>query len=320
MTFRSRGDIATVHVDCHDEQHVVRVSLDGEITTSHDRDLDAVLVALGEAPHPCQVAENSYRAALEIDRVTRGLADPAGLRAVGTNRRWETTTPCPQCLRNRPNHPTPVGTSVLTHFIHPTHLAATMHADATLITHFTKWLSRRITDPDRIPPQRSRNTPAAAECFRQLLGHPLTPYDRHTWLLTLRYLEAFTTVAGLPAANRTPVYPLVTRYRGLRAEWLTELASAVTPQAINRAVHAHSNDHDWWLRSLFAARNIPAATIARYLNHGITTHLYTYAKYQATPEQILAVYRATNGQATLADYLNNGTSIPDALTATHAAA
>lgn len=297
MSVRTRNDTATFATSCLDgTEHRFTISLDGTVTNPHhDPEEDAVIEALGGALHPCGTLGRAYTAARVCFDALTGTHDVPGLKK--TQRRgWTDGTTCPSCTRDARHLATPVHQAA--------RLGTDRHATLTLL----RWLTRRnrVLNPDlHVNPIRASwrtTSDGLQEAFgdspgvsSQLVSFRSLMLDS---LVTPRYVSiAREIVGGSPKAVAT------LRNTGVRVEWADELLRRTQPRALR-----YAREHNSLLpTSIGAARNVPAREVARYLNAGVTAHFHTYYTRQVTPQQVIAVYKATNGATTLADLLGTYT-------------
>lgn len=311
MQFRSRLDCATITTPCGDDTHTVTINLDGTITMPHDQDADDVMFALGAPHHACQRILNAYDAALARDAALTGTHDIPYTNSTRTPGVFISPHACDECRTQRANG-TIIGRSHnIKHYTTPQHLAATYNANPDTIQRFTHWINRRIPNPHRLP-DTPRTTPAVMRYYPHT-RNTIEARELRRLTITTPYLTSITQL--LPPTSSAPDIhhaAITARNNGIRTEWLHHITTHTRPTALTHARETHPTAHHF-LHTLSKARNADPTEVTRLLNAGITAHLYTYAKYRAPIDAILTVYRATHGTRTLADYLNNGTSIPDAL-------
>jgi hypothetical protein len=302
IAVRTRGPIASFTVTCTDgAAHAFTVTLDGTVTnTHHDPDEAAVMIALGGRPNPCGQALQVLDAARTVYNARTGQSDTPDARY--TNRRgWHTPTDCPACG----THGTATHINSLDHQLGVHALTDAQRAGDTLL----RWMHRHGRPSTVLTTQRdylTRGNPTIRSARRVYLNR----YD----LTTVEFLTAGRALFG--SDDRAV---LALRRNGISTQWLTALSRTLTPRGIDHIRRTHTQAEAGTgrpspiERALIKARNVSPRTVADYLNAGIHSHLHTYARAHARPDQVLAVYAATNGTTTLADLLATGLSAPDAV-------
>jgi hypothetical protein len=306
-TVRTRLSVATFTVPClAGETHTVRITTDGQITNPHhDLEADEIILALGGEPHPCGRAVVAFEIARDIYRARAGERDVPNVRGkhgTGWRPRGEG---CPDCTRySRP----------MDHFLTPSHQAHVRNVSdlAHPISILVRWLVRNsnaglaYTNGDVI----ATDFPALLDSLR---SNRFTSYQKGL-VLTPAFVEAATTVLG---AHLGDIYAL--RSLGVRVEWLRTLTAG-----LNRSAKAHLVARATASRTRYSTtskvstllnsvRNVDPATVAKFLNAGIYAHIHTYARAHVRPAQVLAVFNATGGDTTLADLMNEGLTVQQAL-------
>lgn len=299
MRVWTRGDRATVNVACGNETHRVRLTADGSVTTEHDETVDQVIAALGGTPHSCMKVLYAFNAAQAALDALAGKKDFKNVHFV-TNHNWKSTTPnvgCSSCSRYSYQN--------LSHFASPEHLASEYNTDKYLVSRLLTWLMRNTTEElwnertSRIYIERLCRY-ADIETNEQ---YSLVAISSRN-IITPNFVTHAKNVVGNDAKS-----VLHLRNNGVKVEWLAELDSLVSTR---RKQYAQENSTNL-ARSLASARNVAASKVAYYMNNGVLSHYYTYAQVNASIQQILTVYNMTNHTRTLADFLNEGVSIPEAL-------
>lgn len=293
---RTRGTRATFIVQCLDgDEHRFVMTADGTLlNTHHDPDEDAVIAALGGEPHPCGQALRAYQAALVSNNAATGTSDSSNARY--TRRKgWVEGGDCPSCTRR---------VSTARH-LHSTEHQAHVHGVPQLARQaetLRRWLERNTAarGPYRDLTDVTNDFPRITRSTRSRYLH-VSRDD----LLTRPFIATGTGDLGLPLSD-----VLALRRNGITIQWLTELNARLTPTT-RRALRRHLDNK---MGVLIGARNISARKAADYLNAGIYAHLHTYARAEARPEDILAVYRA-DIPGTLADLLQSGMTLHEALVA-----
>lgn len=304
-TVRTRGNTAFFTVPCLDgETHKFTITTDGVITNPHhDAEDDAVILALGGQAHPCGLTTVAYRAARESFDAENGIRDVPGLRY--HNYRWRDggTDRCPTggC-----------GPSI-DHISSVKHRSVTLGADITAARTLFNWLLRNNGIESTVS---ARRVERRAELIALLSEHGLPPNGANQFLsnlITPAYLGAALKI--VPDSTHMSVRDrhqeiLDLRNGGITLDWIRTFAEHVSPGAVQNGMQAGRT----YYKSLKHARNVDPIKVARLNNAGIVSHFYTYVKAGATPEQVLKVYKATNRTTALADLLNEGLSIPQAIT------
>lgn len=292
VVVRTRGPRATFQVTCLDGQiHRFTMSADGTLDNPHhDADEDAVIAALGGAPHPCGRAHLAYQAALIAANASSGRSDDPAAR-YSQRSGWRSGEPCPTC-RGTAEHVNSVA--------HQLHLRGIddLHRPAETLR---RWIERNHPAPR---PYRKTS--------ELLADFPRLNVDSSRWLgvyrndlLTRAFVTAGTVEIGMSIHDVISL-----RRSGISTQWLTALADQLSPQA-KRKLRGRMNRK---VAVLAAARNVSPSVIAAYLNAGIYGHLHTYARAHAQPADIIAVYRA-EAPGTLADMLRAGMTVHEALVA-----
>lgn len=309
ITVRTRGTRATVTAACTDGHlHTFRIDLDGTVTgLAHDPDEDSVIAALGGQPSACGLALRLLAIARDLHAARRGDADMPGLRFHSRSQSWRTASDvtCRGCEGGARWQRTIAHASSLEHQMATAGIPATwLRAGAT----FARWIERHDTgfaatqlDVTRTGSRHERTQVKAA-----MLSVP--------FMANLERVFGLTTVtAGRTARN----------HYGLGTTWLATLSEHLT-DATCAKIRARGGRRDrrsaitsQMLTSISKARNVPAHIVARFLNAGVYAHLHTYIRAGVRPEQVLAVYRDTEGRTTLADLLGQGMSAADAIAWAH---
>lgn len=331
FTFRRRLNAATVTVDCVDGTHTLNLEVSGNVTVeNHDAEAEAVYLFLGGEAHNCQKVEAGFRAVIDRDLALRGIADLPELRFITgsvnggrSGKRWRAPEHCHLCRRNQADgavageHPEP------SHFLTLEHIAGATDVPVSLLRKFATWVAQRNPDETRLTNARAVTV---AGRLTQHDGMPGGggPYAYNRWrtqakalVITDRYIDVVDALTPNRTAQSTDALaPLVLLARsngGLTAHWLTALQSAARPGALRKAIEAHGEARPFLL-ALCRARNVSPEQVAAYINGGIYSHFYTYARHRVTAAQALAVYQASGGRTNLADLLGQGFTVPDALT------
>jgi hypothetical protein len=299
ITVRTRGNRARLTVLCTDSTpHTITIDRDGTITNEHHSpDEAAVILALGGTPSPCGQAEQIYHAAHIVYLARTGEHDDP-TATFSSRRSWRTRTDCPTCGY----HPSAAHIHTIGHQLGSQGLSEFVRAGSTLVT----WLHRTGRPSTALTSTRDLVT-AGLVTAPDSNGIRLTPQT----LTTLPFIRAAYSVIGedLNSALRM-------RRGGLTVHWLTDLGRHLNPRTRNRiaaetaAAGSRSGPTE---RAIIKARNINARTIAQFLNAGIHSHLHTYARAHARPDQVLTVYDATQGRTTLADLLEQGHTVTEAV-------
>lgn len=299
MRVWTRGNRATVNVLCGNETHKVRLTADGSITTEHDAIVDQVISALGGTPHSCMKVVYAFNAAQAALDALTGKQDFKNVYFVA-NHNWKSTTPnvgCAACTRYSYQN--------LSHFATPEHLANEYNTDKYLVSRLLTWLMRNTTE--NIWNERTSRIYIDNLCQNADIEtnqrHSLVAISSRN-IITPTFISHAKNLVG----NNVETI-LYLRNNGVKVEWLSELDSLVS---YRRKQYAQENSRNL-ARSLASARNVPTSKVAYYMNNGVLSHYYTYAQVNATIQQILTVYNRTNRTRTLADFLQEGISIPEAL-------
>jgi hypothetical protein len=305
FTVRTRGNNATVTATCNDGAvHRFTISIDGTITNSHhEADEDSIIVALGGEPSACGKAVQVYQAARDTYNAYAGIADVPGIRW-SRRRGWhvnsqEATCPDTYCgSRNALTH-----SSSVSHLIFSRGIArSTEDPNTRLILNagatFNRWLHRNLGTAQPY-----------ATLGEMMRAHNITVGRHHTRMrinrsvITRQFVDNAVRIVG---AN--PIRVLSLRDNGISLGWLTKLVAELNPRTL-RKVRAHENIET----ALQGARNVDPVIVAGFLKAGVYSHLHTYARSHARPSQVLTVYRATNGRQTLADLIEEGMSVHEAI-------
>jgi hypothetical protein len=290
VTARTRGERATLTARCDTGIHKVTLTITGDITTEHDVDVDAVTSALGGPLHPCGQGIASFHAAHAILDAVTGTHDLPGLKWTA-RKGWSDGHACATCRNYE---------SGLSHLLSPGHQASRTDGD----THVTRilygWLTRYDT---RLATPPDRLNPAIKAALNQI---DPTASDLFIHADRVLHPEYITAAARIVGPHATAIIAL--RDSGVTVDWIRALARRTR---VSAARHAQTTNTTL-PRTLIASRNVNPTIVADYLNAGITAHFHTYARVNATPADILAIYRNANGR-TLADLLAEGMTIPDAL-------
>lgn len=307
ISVRTRADRAVLTVQCTDvEPHRIIISSGGmmQFDHAHNAEHDAVMQALGAEPHACQQAASAYRDARDIYRAATGVADRDDLYLARRNSGtvWQSRNPCHACAQW--TYPS-MSSMALTHLNSAGHLAAVNNTSESAIRTLVRWMVRHSRRQHLFT--REGEPTLSASAIREFHLPARNPWP-HLWV-TDDYLHAaamFSFHAGGSENFIRHVRGL--RTGGVKVQWLTSVAAALTPRTRERIVREPIS-----ISALIGARNLTPDKVARYINAGIRANYYTYARVNAQPEQVLAYYRATGERRTLADDLRSGITIPDAL-------
>jgi hypothetical protein len=286
---RTRGSKATLKIECSNEAHEVCINLNGEIESKHDNDADQVLMALGGEIHSCGRGVNSFQAAKTLSKIMAGETDLATLR-YNNVKGWYDSKTCANC---------PNSSFRLSHYYSLDHLAATFSADKTTIRTLYKWIIRK----DASISEKISNNKTIKTMLKTLDDEAIFPSINGLYL-SRTYIDSAKKFTG-----NDPSKIVEMRLNGITVEWIKKLAELVNDSS---AEYAQKNNHKLYT-SLSKTRNVDPTLVAKYINSGIVTHFYTYSKVDAHPKDILTIYRNTKGSKTLAELLNNGYTIPQAL-------
>lgn len=294
-TVRTRLGTAYFVVDClGGQEHRFTMTLDGQVSNAHhDTEQDAVLLALGGAPHPCNLAQRAHTAAREI---FEGLAGEHDLPSLTRTRGgWRDGHQCRDCSRS------------LEH-LHTTKHRASLHGThERLVRTLLAWMKRNSDKHCFSAADATRPTTEFLAAARAV--SPDFSPARFRFAVRGSIITAPFVREAAPFSSGKFENVALARGEGVRVEWLRELGAQVRPDALAHALRGDGT----LLKTLARSRNVPARAVASYLNAGVTAHFYTYHRAHARPDQVLAVYRATGGRTTLADLLSRGMSVREAM-------
>lgn len=288
---RTRGELATVVTTCADgAEHRFTITPDGVTSnTHHDADEDAVVIALGGAPSACGQAMLAFEAARTAHQAHQGIRDVKGLR--WTRRRgWTLTDTLAGSLSDLSNARRVAQAKNLD--------SDYQHAADIMF----RWLTR--TRGESIIYSEANDLFADFPIFNTRQNRYLSGGQIRHLMLTKQFIDDARIVVGNDLQKVCHL-----RNSGITTHWLHSLVSNLRPRTA-RSLARHGED---LITALRGARNVEARVVAGFLNAGIYAHLHTYARAHARPDQVLTVYRATNGQTTLADLLGQGLGLTDAI-------
>lgn len=261
-----------LYAECSGEQHRARILPDGTVSNPHhDSDADAVMLALGAAPHGCAVAMRMVEAARESLAALSGRQDPPGVRfhrrgQWGTQGDWSDGVYCNRsCQRS------------LGHLASPAHATLRHQAPGRAVARLTQWLAEQNGESEVLDTW-GRSNPQ---------------------LVTARYLDAADKILG---RGQRYGFGVGMRMGGVRVEWLASLAGALSPGYLP----PHGDKFASFVNTLIGARNIDPLVVAGFVNAGFRSHIYTYAKANVTPADALEVFRANYGERSLAEFMSDG--------------
>lgn len=290
IAVRTRGDFARFAIECGGDSHTFQMTLAGEILDgAHDPDEASVMVALGGRPHACGCAVQAFKAARVAYRAAVGLEDnpDAKFRRSGG---WITSTGrCASCSTygNSLEHVNGVehqlGVQGLSEYVDTARL-------------LVRWMHRRGEASTVL-----RTRQELRQAFPRRHRVPYASSSRGM-VLTPQFIDSALSIVG---ENYNQVEHL--RRNGIKVQWLRSLVANLDTNAKRKIAQRNR------FSGLVKARNVDAVTVAKFLNAGIYDHIHTYARSHVRPEQVLAVFRATNGRKTLAEYLDEGLTAPQAL-------
>lgn len=289
ITVRTRGDLASFSLPCGDTEHFFRADLAGNLFDSaHDADEAAVMVALGGRPHACGCAVQALHAARIAYKAAIGQEDNPSARF---RRRtgWTTgETACPSCssYNNSIEH-----INGVEHQLSVQGLQEYIPAAKNLL----RWLHRRGENSTVL---RTRQ-----DFIQAFPRDGRSPYlFGRRWFLTPEFIDLALQIVGDHYGQVEQM-----RRNGIKIQWLRLL---VTNLENDTKVKISNRNRP---SGLLKARNVDPLTVAKFLNAGIYDHIHTYARAHVRPEQVLAVFRATRGSKTLAEFLDEGLTAPQAL-------
>jgi hypothetical protein len=299
---RTRHDKATITTLCTDgAEHRFTINIDGTITNSHHLEgEDDVIVALGGEPTMCGKAVIAYEAARDVHRAQLGVADVPNL-TWNRRRGWVikndhicTGARCPGAHHDLA-HVMKMRTQ-----LHVRNLngADFDRAGGT----FLRWLNR-VVSPATVYAKKADLIDAEGLSVprrdRFYLGNTIA-----YMVLTPEFVRLSKAVVGMNLS-----YNVSLRTRGVTVQWLRTLVENLDARTL-RKIRRHDEK---MVAALSAARNVDPRAVAALLSAGVYSHLHTYVRAHARPDQVLAVYRATNGQTTLADLLDEGLTVHQAI-------
>ena len=299
---RVRRDGATFTVPCLEgERHIFVMNPDGTFINSfHDAEADQVAWALGASRHPCGRAALSYSTAEIIFDALTGKRDVPGLKHTARNG-WRDRCECQTCQPNLTYVPSQE------HVTSMAHQAARTGTDPALVREMFRWIEQNARSRRRLPPPRTREDYRVA--FARIGVDSRSEQDRWFPIFQQSLITPQFVKAAVPFVGATPGDVHALRIGGVRVEWIRSLAAHTTRSAV-----AYAHEHNGMLASTLAAsRNVDPVLVARFLNAGVTAHFHTYSRAHARPEQVLAVYRATRGEKSLADMLGEGLTVHAAM-------
>lgn len=302
VAIRTRLERAQVTVLCaNGEEHKFSLVVDGSIADyAHNADEDAVISALGGELHACAKALKAFKAANLLFDAHTGTKDVPGIRKKRFSGQFTDGHTCSECANRN-------GSSIH-HLMGAPHQASRLGVplDATLA--FTRWIARNREVS--LPHLMGRRIQGALtpELSQSLSDERWPSLQRFATLNKLGITAPFAR-AAIKLVGTDVDQMIGLRSFAVRTEWVQDLASRLPLRVIEKA---RANNFTW-VRNLGLSRNVPPAFIADFMQAGIYAHFHTYHKARATVGQVLQVYRNTNGQKTLAHYLQEGISIPDAL-------
>jgi hypothetical protein len=289
IAVRARGDFAYFSLPCGDTEHFFRADLDGNLFDSaHDPDEAAVMVALGGRPHGCGCAVQALHAARVSYKAAIGQEDNP-LARFRRRTGWTTgATSCPSCssYNNSIEH-----INGVEHQLCVQGLEEYIPAAKTLL----RWLHRRG--------ENSTVLKTRQEFMRAFPRDSRSPYSfGRRWFLTSEFVDLALNIVGDHYGQVEQM-----RRNGIKVQWLRSLVANLDNEA---KVKISTRNRP---SGLLKARNVDPVTVAKFLNAGIYDHIHTYARAHVRPEQVLAVFRATRGRKTLAEFLDEGMTAPQAL-------
>lgn len=290
LNVRTRGEVAHFSLACGGENHSFRMNVNGEIFDStHDPDETAVMVALGGRPHICGCAIQAFKAAVISYRSAIGCEDnPAARFRRSTG--WLTgEQSCDDCshMGNTIAH-----VNSIEHQLASQDLSDFIPMAKTL----QRWLHRRGESPKVLKTRYELR-----QAFPR--GHHLSLGNRERQMnLTPEFINLALTIVG----DHYHQVEQLRRY-GIKVQWLRSLVNNLTDGAKDKIARRNR------FSGLHKARNVDPSIVAAFLNEGIYDHIHTYARAHVRPSQVLAVFRKTRGSKTLADFLEEGMTAPQAL-------
>lgn len=300
-TIRTRLERAQITVLCGSgEEHRFSLLVDGTISDyPHDAEHDAVISALGGELHGCAKTLAAFKVAHMLIDAHTGKKDVPGIRKKRFSGTFTDNHTCPECGR---------GGSSIHHLMGAPHQASRTGVPLETTLRLTRWIARNqnLTLPHLLG--RRIQGALTPELSQSLSDERWPNMQRFATLNKLGITAPFARSA-IKLVGTDVDAMVALRSFAVRTEWVQDLAPRVSPRIIEKARTSNFT----WTRSLGLSRNVPPAFIADFMQAGIYSHFHTYHKARATVEQVLEVYRNTRGDKTLADYLHEGKSIPDAI-------
>lgn len=292
LQIRTRGPRAFISIACSEgQQHAFTIELDGSTTNDfHSPDEDAVIVALGGQPSACGTVMRIVSIVKQIHTARTGETDMPNLRF--RRRGWYVRgTEAPT---GRSRHTTMAEATSVNFQLNAAGISPEYRRAANTLL---RWIARNSAPAEHIY-RRDQ-----IEALGLTLPRWYTEHLVREALLTPAFITPAREIVG------DKLQDIITlRDKGITVQWLTELVAHLSPRAKRRARLNTS-----LLAGLGGARNVNARLVARFVEHGIYSHIHTYIRASATPAQVLAVYKATNRERTLADLLDQGMTVTDAV-------
>lgn len=299
---RTKGSVAKFTVDCvNNEQHTFVVNFDGTVLNSyHNAEQDEVIVALGGDLHPCGKALKIFEAALEVYKAETGVADFSAAKYY-TRSGWGTPRGC-SCPRRGYGI---AHINSMQHVLAEYNLTDNNRTARTLLN----WL-RRNSEGSQVFKNFAELIASYPSFEVPEYSYPNNRYSNSmnlaNFMLTPSFMEAGLTIFD---NNPNIVYKLRAE-KGIKVDWIKKVAENLKRSTVRKIKNINQES---FINSLVGARNMDPVKVASFINAGIYANIYTYIKNNATPEQALTVYKATNGSSTLASMLREGHSIPGAV-------
>lgn len=277
-TVTIRNNVASIQVLCGEDIHTVTITRQGTIALPHDREAEEIVTVLGGEPSPCYRVINSYHATVRMVKTVVGLCDPPQMKW-SNSCGWYSPVECDDC-RTRSS----LGVRTIGHYNTPEHLAVAYNGYSTVISNLRDWVAETHHVNPALFNQVHPETRRIIQPFPIIGSFTLLSPDM---LLTPRYITLAEKFVG-----EDPSAICELREKGITVEWLTELARLVSDRKARR--NFRRNRHI--ARAMIASRNIPASEVAAYMNAGVTSHYYTYAREHLSPIEARArSARSTSG-------------------------
>lgn len=293
---RSNGSMITLSVECAEgEIHKVKYSITGELVEyPHDLDSEEVIVALNGSLYPCAKARHIYKAALMSFQAWAGFSDAEGIISLRSHE-WSAKEgySCSRC------HNVSTSLQHLNSLSHFADLNGVLSYRSQVQTVF-KWLARNS-------PGETGRVIEAASFLNQPAAHPTSLYSYDYRLRQTYMSKRYEDVVVALHPDATPDHKLVMR-GFFTVKWLNVFYENLNDKALSKLRADFSI-----IEKIARARNCAPELVADFVNYGIYSHIYTYAKNHVAPQHAKLLYDSYGAEHSAKKFLEEGIPVARAV-------